>query len=221
MHTHDAVKGSLVERIMRHSRSKGEDLMQNMRRSLNHERSIVYRSFERDDGLFEIEGHLQDTKGYDYIDRERGTMAPGTPLHDIVAVLAFDEEMNVCSFCYELRAVPFSYCLGSVDPAKLVGASIARGWRASLATAFAPHGGCTHLRELVFGMGTVAFQTVSALRDQKMFQAGRTDGDRTERPFFLGGCHSWAADSPVAQRYMPQFCEPGGSPEEDVTARGH
>ena len=179
--------------------------METTRRPLNHERSIAYRSFERSDGLFEIEGHLRDMKGYDYIDRERGTMAPGTPLHDIVAVLVFDAEMNVRDFSYELRATPFSYCLGAVDPAKLAGASIARGWRASLAAAFGPHGGCTHLRELVFGMGTVAFQTVSALRDQKMFQAGRSDADRTQRPFFLGGCHSWAPDSPVVERYLPQY----------------
>ena len=179
--------------------------METERRPLNHERSTTYRSFERADGLFEIEGHLRDVKGYDYIDRERGTLAPGTPVHDILAVLAFDAEMTVRDFRYELRATPFSYCLGAVDPSKLVGASIRHKWRAALSEAFGPHGGCTHLRELVFGMGTVAFQTVSALRDQRRFQAGGSDADITEQPFFVDGCHSWALESPIVERYFPQF----------------
>ena len=179
--------------------------METERRPLNHERSITYRSFERADGLFEIEGHLRDIKGYAYFDRERGTLPPGAPVHDIFAVLALDTNMTVHDFRYELRATPFHYCLGAVDPSKLVGAGIGRGWRAALSAAFGPHGGCTHLRELVFGMGTIAFQTVSALRDQKMFSAGGTDADRTQEPFFLGGCHSWAHESPVVERYFPQY----------------
>lgn len=179
--------------------------MEAERRPLSHERSITYRSFGRADGLFEIEGNLRDMKGYDYIDRERGTLPPGAPVHDIFALLVFDADMTVRDFSYELRATPFRYCLGAVDPSKLVGACVGRGWRAALLEAFGAHGGCTHLRELVFGMGTVAFQTVSALRDQKMFQAGGTDADRTQEPFFLGGCHSWAHESPVVERYFPQY----------------
>lgn len=175
------------------------------RRPLNHERSITYRSFERDDGLFDIEGGLRDAKGYAYIDRERGTLAEGAPVHDIFAMLTIDAEMTVRDFRYELRATPFRYCIGAVDPSSLVGACIGRSWRRALSQAFGPHGGCTHLRELVFGMGTIAFQTVSALRDQRLFEAGESDADRAERPFFLGGCHSWADESPIVERYFPQF----------------
>lgn len=181
-------------------------------RSFNHERQISYRSFERGDGLFEIEGSLRDAKGFDYLDRERGILPPGSPVHDIFAVLTIDAGMCVRDFHYELRATPFHYCQGAVDPTRLVGASIRHSWRKSLAEAFGPQGGCTHLRELVFGMGTVAFQTVSAMRDQRMFSNGATDADRTEQPFFIGGCHSWAQDGPIVARYMPQFHQP---PDDD------
>lgn len=181
------------------------------RRKLSHDRSISYQSFERADGLFEIEGRLRDTKGYEYIDRERGTLPPGTPVHDIFAALTFAEDMVVRDFRYELNATPFHYCQGAVDPARLVGASFKRGWRKALMEAFGPLGGCTHLRELVFGMGTMAFQTISPLRDQRMFADGRIDADRTEEPFFLGGCHSWAHDGPIVAKYFPQFHrKPGG-----------
>lgn len=175
------------------------------RRPLNHERTISYRSFAREDGLFDIEGHLRDAKGYDYTDRERGTLQPGSPVHDIWAMLTIDAGMTVRDFRNELRATPFGYCQGAIDPSRLIGASIARGWRKALSEAFGQFGGCTHLREMVFGMGTVAFQTISALRDQRMFGAGGSDADRTEVPFFLDGCHSWARTSPVVATYMPQF----------------
>lgn len=179
--------------------------MEKDRRQLNHDRSITYRSFERADGLFEIEGSLRDAKGYDYIDRERGVLPPGAPVHDIFARIVIDPEMTVRDFAYELRATPFRYCMGAVDASALAGANVSHSWRAALAKAFGPNGGCTHLRELVFGMGTVAFQTLSALRDQKMFEAGGTDADTTEPPFFIGGCHSWAHESPVVERHFPQF----------------
>ncbi len=41
-------------------------------RNLIHERSIVCRGFCRDDGLWDIEGHLVDTKTYPFANRHRG-----------------------------------------------------------------------------------------------------------------------------------------------------
>ena len=189
-------------------------MTENTRRSLSHERSISYRSFARDDGCFDIEGHLRDVKGYDYTDRERGILPPGSPVHDIHATLTIDADMTVREFRHELRAAPFGYCQGAIDPSRLVGASIRKGWRKALSEAFGPFGGCTHLREMVFGMGTVAFQTISALRDQRMFAAGASDADRTEVPFFLDGCHSWARTSPVVATYLPQFHTSGHEDED-------
>lgn len=178
-----------------------------------HLRDIQYRSFARPDGLFDIEGYLRDTKAHALTDRERGPMPPGTPLHDIVAVLTIGTDMVVRDFRYEMRAVPFGYCQQAVDPSRLIGASLARGWRRALAEAFGLHGGCTHLREMMFGMGTVAFQTLSTLGDEQMFAAGGRDAERTDRPFYLGGCHSWAIDSPVVERFFPQFHQPRAAGE--------
>jgi len=190
--------------------------METERRQISHERAVSYRSFERADGLFDIEGHLKDSKGYEYIDRERGTLPVGDPVHDIFAALTIDPDMTVIDFHYELRATPFRYCIGAVDASRLVGANIGRKWRAALAEAFGAHGGCTHLRELVFGMGTVAFQTISSLYDQRMFKAGGKDTERSKEPFFLGGCHSWAHESPVVAQYFPQFHrKPGADTPDD------
>lgn len=177
------------------------------RRSLSHDRQISYQGYERSDGLFDIEGVLRDTKGYDYLDRERGLMAPGQAVHDIFARVTIDRDMVVREFHYEMRERPFAFCLSAVEPARLIGASMRRGWRAALKEAFGPAGGCTHLREMVFGMGTVAFQTLSCLDDQALFEAGGSDLDRQDKPFFIGGCHSWSPDGPVVARWFPQFAK--------------
>ncbi|MBS7707839.1 DUF2889 domain-containing protein [Chelatococcus asaccharovorans] len=178
------------------------------RRPLNHRRTVTYESFEREDGLFDIEASVYDTKGHIYSDRERGQLKPGEPVHDIRARLTINDCYVVIDFATEMAAVPFAYCRGAVDPQRLVGCCIVRGWRKAVDQAFGPRRGCTHLRDLVLGMGTVAFQTLSANTDEKRFTAGLTDSDVVEKPSFLGGCHSWAISSPVVKSFFPQFYEP-------------
>lgn len=178
------------------------------RRQLSHERRVTYDAFERDDGLIDIEGTLRDAKGYEYPDRERGLLAVGQPVHDIFARVTMTPGYVVEAFDYEMIAVPFSYCHGAVDARKLIGACVLRGWRKSIDTAFGPQRGCSHLRELVYGMGTVAFQTMSPRADMRVYDVGLKDSDVSTRPFFIGGCHSWAEDSPVTERWFPQFASP-------------
>ncbi|MEW5425030.1 DUF2889 domain-containing protein [Amorphus sp. 3PC139-8] len=178
-------------------------------RRLNHERTVTYRCYARDDGLFDIEGRLRDCKGFAYRDRERGVLSPGEPVHDICATITIDEDYIIHGFSQEMRAIPFGYCLGAqVDAERLKGACLMRGWRKTLAEAFGPHGGCTHLRELMQGMGTAAFQTISAAKDERLFDAGFVDSDRETPPPFLGGCHSWQFEGPVVARWFPQFHRP-------------
>lgn len=178
------------------------------RRPLNHSRRVAYDSFERPDGRYDIEGTLRDSKGYVYPDRERGDLTVGEPVHDIFACITITPDYVVENFYHEMRAVPFSYCHSAVNPERLIGVSIRRGWRKSLDAAFGPYRGCSHLRELVFGMGTIAFQTISALADTRRLAAGIQDSDVEKRPFFIGGCHSWAEESPVTRRWYPQFAVP-------------
>ena len=53
-------------------------------RKLIHTRTIDCRGYEREDGLWDIEGHLTDTKTYTW--RNRGgvkDLAAGEPAHDM------------------------------------------------------------------------------------------------------------------------------------------
>jgi len=179
-------------------------------RTANHARRVSFQSFDRDDGLVDIEGRIVDTKNYPYFDRERGMLAPGDPVHDISVRVTINDQLVVRSVEVSMDAVPFTFCGGGADGAQaLVGASIAEGWRRRLSECLGRTAGCTHLRELLLALGTVAFQTVSASRDQSLREQGQGDSDRTDNPFFLNGCYSWSQDSPVVARYFPQYAVPG------------
>jgi len=41
-----------------------------------HRRSIECHGYQRDDGLWDIEGHLTDTKTYTFKNRDRGDISP-------------------------------------------------------------------------------------------------------------------------------------------------
>jgi len=184
-------------------------------RQPSHHRVIDYQSFRRADGLWDIEATVQDTKAYDYYDLERGTLAPGDFVHDISVRVTFKDDMTVVDVAASMDTVPFSYCLGGADglPA-LIGGNFGKGWRKRLEAALGRTLGCTHLREILFGAATVAFQTLSAERERRVGTVDPDPGKISDKPFYLGGCHSLAEGSAVVLKFYPQFFEADSNQEE-------
>ncbi|MCB1477238.1 MAG: DUF2889 domain-containing protein [Rhodobiaceae bacterium] len=175
-------------------------------RTPNHTRTVIFDSFEREDGLYDVEARVTDRKHFTFPERERGQLTPGTAQHDIVTRVTFDKDLIVRDIAIELATVPFSFCAGSTAALPgLIGRSLARGWRKSIQEVLGGTTGCTHTRELLTGIPTIAIQTLVSRADKELFDAGGTDTQRTERPIFLGGCHTWSMDSPVVEEYFPQF----------------
>src|SRR5690606_14112771 len=100
------------------------------------------------------------------------------------------------------------------------GARLNKGWRNAVRAALGATAGCTHLAELLPLASTVAFQTKAISLDDAGREVGRNDATRTEPPFFMGGCHSWAPDSPVTRTYFPQLNHPGREPKKGGTNGG-
>ena len=48
-----------------------------------HTRDITCTGYRRADGLWDIEGHLTDTKTYAFTNDERGEVPPGVPVHEM------------------------------------------------------------------------------------------------------------------------------------------
>lgn len=171
-----------------------------------HTRRIELQGYKRDDGLYDIEAHIVDTKTYAFQNRDRGEVQAGTPLHEMLARMTLDQDMTITAFEAVTEYGPYSICPSAAPNfARLAGLKVGPGFiRAANERVGGVHG-CTHLRELLGQMGTVAFQTLYAMRvkREQAPNAVQTAEQPAKRPPMLGTCLAYAPDSPVVQRQWP------------------
>lgn len=175
-----------------------------------HSRQLSFEGFLRDDGLWDIDCTLTDTKSHPAPLLERGVVPPGVPLHLLRVRLTVDDTLTIRDVQSAVEYAPFGECRQAADEPmrRLVGLTMGRGWRQALNAAIGGTSGCTHLRELVFNAATAAFQMIPHFKESEggtrmpHFEPG------AEPPFYVDQCMSWAGDGPVVMRYMPQFSKP-------------
>lgn len=177
-----------------------------------HTRAVTYRGFRREDGLWDIEAELSDTKTYGF-KRSSGTdMPPGTPIHGMAIRVTLDDTMTIRAIATAMDHTPFGECQQGTDPMqKMVGVTLGPGWRQAIERALGGVRGCTHLRELLFNMATAAYQTIFPAREHDRRAAGVATQQATQPPYHLGRCVAWDFEGAVVARYYPQFA---GKPPE-------
>jgi hypothetical protein len=165
-----------------------------------HTRTIVCNGYRRDDGLWDIEGHLVDTKAYTFENAWRGTMTPGTPVHEMWLRLTIDDEFLVHDVAASTDNSPFEICPAVVPKFReLVGLRIAKGWRKDVRARLGGAQGCTHLVELALGaLATAAVQTIFPVRALE-----NPELDRRAKPGHLDTCHALVSDGPVVRQHWP------------------
>jgi hypothetical protein len=176
-------------------------------RRLMHTRTVECNGFLRDDGLWEVEARLVDTKPYTQpADRYREALKPGDPVHDIQLRLAVDDRMTIHEAQATMQATPYPTCI-EVEPVveRLVGENIGKGWREVVRRKIGRVEGCTHLSELLGPAVTTLFQTISSGRDPNGRDTLENQQGLGKQPFFIGGCHSWRTDGPIVADKFPQF----------------
>lgn len=182
-----------------------------------HTRRILCEGFQRDDGMWDIEASIVDTKTYEVEEPFRGVRAPGTHVHDMQVRLTIDDDMVVHAIEVVSNEAPYDPCF-TVAPSfqGLVGAKIGAGWRRAVNEAVGGTKGCTHIKELLFPMATVAYQTLGSWPKRRKDGSTRllqleTDPEASAKPlYFLNGCRAWATDGPVVERLYPlHFRKPG------------
>jgi hypothetical protein len=173
-----------------------------------HTREVTYRGYQRDDGLWDIEGELRDTKPHSLVIKGERTWAPHEPIHHMHIRVTVDAAMVIQAIAVDMEAWPHDTCPQAQAPMQaLVGATMGRGWRKAIQQHLGGVQGCTHLRELLFNLATAAFQTMPA---QQVVREGVE-----QPPMHLGQCLTWDFNSPLVERVYPVFFrwpdrEPGG-----------
>lgn len=168
-------------------------------RRLLHTRQVHYEGFERDDDLIDIEATLLDTKPFAFDVHGARRWEPGQPIHAMQIRLVIDLQFIVQDIQVSMDDAPHGECVGAVPPMQsLIGCSLRKGWRQAIEERLGKVQGCAHLRELLFNMGTVAFQTLARRLNQSQQDAGKP-------PAPMGGCLAWDPTGPMVARLYPQF----------------
>jgi hypothetical protein len=180
-------------------------------RELIHNRSIEIHGYKRDDGHYDIEGRLRDTKSFDF-KLAAGSRPAGEPIHEMWLRITVDRNLVIVDADASTDAMPYVGICDGIVPAyrKLVGIAIRPGYTQKVKELFGGVRGCTHITELAGALATAAFQTLAG---QKVQPADR-------KPFQLDKCHALDSTAPAVAKYYPRWYR-GSEPIEPASEADH
>ena len=183
-----------------------------------HLRRIELRGYRREDGLYDVEGRITDTKSQPVTIEAGHVCAPGEPLHDMWIRLVVDEDLTVHDVVASTDASPYGIC-GEAEASlqQLKGLRIATGWTAAVKERLGGAKGCTHLTELLGPIATTAYQTLSPVRLSRPATLSAQG-----RPTKIDSCYAYASDRDVVRRRWPDFYDgPERTGAQSSTASPH
>ncbi|MCZ4282184.1 DUF2889 domain-containing protein [Kiloniella laminariae] len=182
-------------------------------RKQQHQRLYDFQGYERDDGLWDIEGRITDVKPYAFPNKFRVEIQAGEALHDMSIRLTVGLDFVVKDIEAIIDESPYAIC-PAITPnfRKIIGLSVGPGWRAAIRRAVGGTEGCTHLVEMLGAMATVTFQTLyPALLKQKEAQENAAPREKPsspgekKRPGIIDSCHAYSAEGDVVREEWPDF----------------
>lgn len=168
------------------------------RRQRLHQRRIELQGFKREDGLWDIEGHLTDVKDYDFEPHVGGLHQAGTPVHDMWLRITVDRSLTIVDTLAVMDSRPYPGSCERIEPdyRKLIGLRIAPGFTNAVRNALGGRAGCAHLTEMVASLATTAFQTLAGERN--LLPSG-------VKPPHLDRCHALDTRGEVVREHYPRW----------------
>lgn len=168
-----------------------------------HTRTFNVNSFAREDGQWDLEAELIDTKSYDFVNRDGTTHHAGSPVHHMHLRVTISADFTITAATAAYDAAPYNQHCSAIAPdyQDLVGLNLLRNFRNAVKQRFARTAGCTHMTELSYVLPTVAVQTMSGQRKKNP----AITGGKAKRPFQLEGCHALRLDGSVVKEHYPTW----------------
>lgn len=181
-----------------------------------HTRTITFKGYRRTDGLWDVEGHLLDVRPNDAIWPGGGRPA-NEPIHSMFLRLTVDNTALIVDAIASTAASPFEELCGQITTryASLAGTRVGPGFRRNVQQLVGGLNGCTHMTELLVGMGTAVLQTL----------AGELPVPTDKKPFSLDGCHALDTYGGIVAKYYPKWFQHRAVPDPEkkeamVVAKG-
>jgi hypothetical protein len=178
-----------------------------------HTRSISVQAFAREDGLWDLEASLVDTKARDF-QLATGIRPAGEPVHDMWLSVTIDARLNVIAVDAQSKRVPYPGHCEAITPAyeKLVGLNLLRDFRAAVRERLGGVAGCSHLTELATVLPTAAIQAFAGEVYKTRDSSQHAPGD--EKPWQLDRCHALRSDGAAVAQFYPRWYRPTTAPVE-------
>ncbi len=185
-------------------------------RQLLHTRKVECQGFIREDGLFDIEGRITDTKAYPFENHHRGTVEPGEPVHDMLVRITVDDSLTIVAAEAASLKTPYGICpLAALNFKRLAGIRIGAGYMRKVKAVYGRDQGCTHILEILYPLGTTAYQTVFPYREYQRRLQGMTEGESMRNGPPLNSCYAFSSRRSVVRELWPDKYE---GPEENGEA---
>ena len=180
-------------------------LSQSSSRQEIHHRQVNLKAYHRDDGMFDIEAHLVDTKPFPFERLLSEHPAPaGSHLHDLWLRMVVDGNYIVQSVEAASDSTPYAVCKeAGAGLSVLVGERVGRGWSKLVKDKLRGAAGCTHLNEMLLPMATAAIQGIRGIRREELFS-----NDETGKPHKLNSCYAYATHREVVRVTWPEHYRP-------------
>lgn len=171
-----------------------------------HTRAIRVDAFVRDDGLWDIEAQLVDTKAGDFR-LATGIRKAGDPVHDMRLTVTIDTHLTIVAARAESPWVPYPGHCDQIGPdyRKLVGLNLTQDFRRHVRERLGGVHGCTHITELAGVLPTAAIQAFAGevIKTRDASQPDPAGDDR--KPFQLDRCHALRSDGPAVAQFYPRW----------------
>jgi hypothetical protein len=173
-----------------------------------HRRVIDMQAYAREDGLYDVEARLVDTKPFVF--ERLGSPDPvpvGQALHDLWVRLTVDEQYVVRAIEASSDTTPYPLCKEAEATLQvLVGERIARGWSAKVKERLRGAASCTHLMEMLIPLATTALQGIRGVKpkDERRPAEGGT-------PAQIDSCYAYGRGRSIVQWMWPEHWRAPGS----------
>lgn len=166
-----------------------------------HKRAITVEVFEREDGLWDVDAQLIDTKAYNFPLFGGGEHLAGQPVHHMWLRITIDRTYTIVDASVDYEAAPYTVCSAIAESYKqLIGLNLIRGFRHDVRARLAGRHGCTHVTELTNVLPTAAIQGIAT-----RINPVKLANEQTKRPFQIDGCHALRAEGEVVRVHHPKW----------------
>lgn len=166
-----------------------------------HRRALDVQVFARDDGLFDVEASLIDTKSHD-VPLAGVPRKAGEPIHEMHLRLTVDATLTITAASSETLWMPYPQACGEHGDAyvQLIGLNLLKGFRQAVGERLGGKRGCTHLTELCQVLPTAVIQAMAG----SVIDTREGDGDGTP-PLQLDRCHALRRDGATVAQFYPRW----------------